>query len=153
MDDLLKQIEGLIIEKSLSLDVIEIVRNIQSEHLQLTERNKKLIQDIELRDERFNKKDKELEDTLLKLDGVSKELTIYKSREDEFIKSENTIALKNKDVDSANRVSQEIKEIVGLVFKNTTIKKSMFSSEPIVQNGYSTGSSITKSENVEIKEE
>lgn len=123
MDKLLKQIEGLIIEKSLSLDVIEIVRNIQSEYANAIEDNKKLTENIKFEFERYTQEHEKLVVTLGELDGANTELTKYKAREKEFINSEHSHALKNKDVDSANLVLKEVKEVIGLVFKNTIIRE------------------------------
>lgn len=125
MENLLKQIEGMIVEKSLSLDVIEIVRKIQSEHASLTEQNKFLEKTIEFKGKEIlslQEANTTAQNTIVSL---TTKVTGYEQREDEFKKSEHTIALKNKDVDSSNRAIFEIKEVVGMVFKNTNIRKTV----------------------------
>ncbi len=138
MEKLLKQIEGLIIEKSLSLDVIEIVRKIQAEHATVMGENKSLLQKINHLEEEKKlliwNNDKLTNDKT----NLKTELDAYKARDVEFKNSEHTLALKNKDVDSSERALMEVKNVVTMVFKNTIIREGInkSSTTPVSVNGY-----------------
>lgn len=129
MENLLKQIEGLIIEKSLSLGVIEIVRKIQAEHATMTEKNKTLEETIKLKDEQIKSLSGINEKDLREINSLLQQVNKFKEREKEFIDSEHTIALKDKDVTGANNTLSSIKDIIGMVFKNTVIRESVCHSE------------------------
>ncbi len=151
MDKLLKEIEGLIIEKSLSLEVIQIVGKIKEEHAQLTKENEKLVEEGKEKDNNYLNLKKYTDEIFSKLNQSEKELSTYKDREKEFNNSEHKTALVLKDKESSDRALSEVKEVVGLVFKNTIIRKGINKSTtvPVVVNGYPQNHTTSESYNEE----
>lgn len=158
MDKLTKQIEQMIIEKSLSLEVLTIVNQIKEEHAVLLQSEKEKIETIRKANETITELMGGQKLMQAEIDALKVELKLYQVREAEFNKSEHTIALKDKDVASSERALHEVKNVVGMVFKNTIVREGIArsSSVPVVVNGYTqyeNTSECYNKETVEIPEE
>lgn len=150
MDELLKRIDQFVIEKSLSLDVLEVVRKIQKEHSDSINTIKDLEDSIKIKDENFKVISLKNESLTIEVNQLKGIVSDFKLREKDFIESEHKTALKDKEVESANRVVNEVKDVVALVFKNASVKRTVFGIEacPTPQGGYASTVNTSKTEEI-----
>lgn len=130
MDTLLKEVENLIIDKTLSLDAIQVINRIKEEHRLLTEEVQVLRKEQQYNKNIISEKDNiiiNLENTISKRDLI---IDSYKIREQSFIDSEHSIKLLKKDTECSDRIVNEVKEVVSLMFKNPLIRKTIKGSGP-----------------------
>ncbi len=135
MEGLQKMIDQLVAEKSLSFEVLDQLKKVKEE----SEEAQDTIKNLELNINIQKTKNDEL--TKIVLEGEAKnaklaeELEYYKGRDAQYVKSEHTLELKDKDVIAANNTLYEVKEIIGMVFKNPTVRKTVIGSIPVTMGG------------------
>ncbi len=125
MEKLKELIDGLVTEKSLSFEVLEQVRKVKETSDELIKTN--TIQGEQLLE--FGKKEKNL---LEEISILSKEISGWKVRESSLIEREKAVL----DIEHENEIEKlkakhssdtlkEVKEVVGMVFKNTVLRESV----------------------------
>lgn len=154
MEKLDKIIEGLVVEKSLSLEVFQRLQEIKSESENVLERNINLEEEINVLKNNNDLYLKTIEDLKFELSKWIQKESDLVDREKKVLDLEHLIQLKDKDVEIANNVSNAIKDVVGLVFKNTIIRKGINKSVsvPVSVNGYVQNSYTNEIYNEDIKE-
>lgn len=135
MDKLKELLDGLVAEKSLSFEVLEQLRKVKIESEELIKTNLLLGESILQKDKLINEKNSEI-NTLTIL--VKK----WSDREDDLIKREkNVLDIEHKNeieklkAENSAKTLLEIKEIVGMVFRNTNIRKTITGTENMVIGG------------------
>lgn len=119
-ETLQQAIQGVLTEKALSAEAISAVQSILEENKTLGEVNKSLIESA-----------KKIADQNIKL---TEENTMWKTRAAAVEQKESDVKerefrqeLKDSEVSFTNLRLQDMKEVMGLVFKNTNIRKSITS--------------------------
>ena len=132
-------------DKTFSLEVIEKIRelkiNVENLQSQNKELEKSLVATKEARDGYQNK-----------LLQTEKTLAEYKEREEAMYKAEKASDKLNYELEFQKQRANEIKELVGLVFRNPVLKRSEHGNRPIVDNNNYVQSGSMNSETMETIE-
>lgn len=153
MDKLKELLDGLVAEKSLSFDVLEQLRKVKAESEELVKTNLLLGEAVTDKDELLTKKDSKILELSNKIGGwINRENSLIE-REKAVLDIEHKNEIEKLKATHSESTLTQVKEIVGIVFRNTSIKRSMFGNEAcsIPQGGYAGSASVNKTE--EIKEE
>lgn len=156
MDKLKDLMDGLIAEKSLSFEVLEQLRKVKTESEELVKIN--LEQQFTIA-----QKDSKIEDLTQDNAKLSTSILDWNVREQSLITREKAVLdiehkneIEQLKATHANKTLEEIKSVVGIVFKNTSVKRNLNGNTPLVTqtgNGYTTVTSGSKYETEEITEE
>lgn len=135
MDKLKELLDGLVAEKSLSFDVLEQLRKVKTESEELVKANF-------LFGESIKEKDKLNASLTAEIAKLGAEIVAWKAREESLITREKAVLdiehrneIEKMKAEHANSTLNQVKEIVGMVFRNTSIKKAITGTENIVQGG------------------
>jgi len=125
MDKLKEMLDGLVAEKSLSFEVLEQLRKVKTESEELTRINS------ELEDRNKNNLNLILEKTT-QIGKLTEDIKLWKEREDSLTLREKAVLniehkneLEKLKASYAEATKAEIKEIVSIVFRNTTIRETV----------------------------
>ena len=150
-------LQKLLTEKTFSPETLEIVQKLDSDFKSLQEENKKLEEQIKQDGISFSDLKKQKETLELIANEYKERTELLVAREKAVLEIEHDKALLQKDVACHKAVSDNVKEVVGLVFKNTTVRKSVCSNYPVVKRGYNGNSDymeqVTKNDSIQETEE
>jgi len=138
MEKLNQIIESMVAEKSLSLEVFQQLKEVKEQSDLIAKENTALREASIVTQNTISK----LQDDIIKLNHRNAEWAKREeelvTREKAILDSEHQLALKDKDVEKAQAVSNNIKEIVGIVFKNPTLRTGIMksTSEPVGVDQY-----------------
>lgn len=133
LNDLLQKI---LTEKTLSVEAMDVVKNLSKEHKELKEL-------VELKQELIKNRDEEIgvlkeENTKLKnsIDSWLQKESNLVDREKAVTDIEHQKELLNKDITHQKERSDEMKEVFGIVFKNTITRKKVQGQVPVAVPGF-----------------
>lgn len=153
MDKLQQLIENLVAEKSLSFEVLEQLKKIKDQSDFLIKENQDQAEKIKRYQESITEKDSKILELSNKLGDWSHREGELIGREKAVLQLEHEKEISELKVTGAQATLSSVKEIVGLVFRNTSVKKSIYTHKPLIRDGYSTGNTATESATEEITEE
>ncbi len=129
-------LQKILTEKTLSVEAMDVVKNLSSEHkiLQETvESNKKVIE----------KRDEEIRKLIEENTNLKGEVTSWLEKESNLVGREKAVAdiehqktLLQKDVDHNKERADEMKEVFGIVFRNTITRKRVQGQIPVAVQGF-----------------
>jgi len=135
MEKLKELLDGLVAEKSLSFDVLEQLRKVKTESDELIKVNLDRLEIIKARDTQINQNNS-------KINELNALVNNWQARDNALIKREQAVLdiehkneIEKMKAEHANSTLIQVKEIVGMVFRNTSIKKAITGTENIVQGG------------------
>jgi organic radical activating enzyme len=140
-----KQIEEIIetalTEKTFSLEIIEKIKSLRDGFAEAIEKNKELEEDL-------RKLRAEHSVTVEKLSKTKLTLEECQIREAELVKREKEQDKKDYELEFQKKRAEEVKELFGIVFRNPTLKESVYKNTtvPISQNGYIQSATGSESE-------
>jgi len=144
MDKLKELLDGLVAEKSLSFDVLEQLRKVKTESDELIKTNLDRLEIIKARDIQINQNNS-------KINELNALVNNWQARDNALIKREQAVLdiehkneIEKMKAEHANSTLIQVKEIVGMVFRNTSIKKAITGTENIVQGGGMNSSSYSE---------
>ena len=154
MDKLKELLDGLVAEKSLSFDVLEQLRKVKTESDELIKTNLLLGESITAKDEIINEKNSEINSLKALVKKWEEKDNAITKREEAVLDIEHKNEIEKLKAEGANKTLGEVKEVVGLVFRNTVLRKNILSNEPVFNDqGYQNGNFKSKTINEEVKEE
>ena len=144
MEKLKELLDGLVAEKSLSFDVLEQLRKVKTESDELIKVNLDRLEIIKARDTQINQDNS-------KINELNALVNNWQARDNALIKREQAVLdiehkneIEKMKAEHANSTLIQVKEIVGMVFRNTSIKKAITGTENIVQGGGVNSSSYSE---------
>src|SRR3990167_1820740 len=145
MDKLKELLDGLVAEKSLSFDVLEQLRKVKTESDELIKTNLLLGESITAKDEIINEKNSEINSLKALVKKWEEKDNAITKREEAVLDIEHKNEIEKLKAEGANKTLGEVKEVVGLVFRNTVLRKHIMSNEPVFNDqGYQNGNFKSK---------
>lgn len=138
MDKLKELLDGLVAEKSLSFEVLEQLRKVKTESDELVKENYLLKETVTKQQENIS----ELAGKLNTQHSVIKDWEIREAelekREKNVLDIEHKNEIANLKTEHAIGTLNQVKEVVGMVFKNTTLRTGIMksTSEPVGVDQY-----------------
>lgn len=129
-----------ITEKTFSLEIIEKIKSLKDGF----EANKKLVDSLNERIESLVTNNKQLS---FDLNNARIKLDTYLKREEEILKKEKELDRNNYELQFQKNRANEIKELMMIVFKNPIVRKSTF----LNNNDYGTSKTTNGGETQEIE--
>ncbi len=126
-------------DKTFTPEVLAQISEVYKEHEQA-------LKDIEQKNTTIENLREERQVLSFKNDEYVKQLEAYKSREEEITRKEKEQREADLEIRHANQRVQDIKEIIGIVFKNPVFQESTYKSEPDMRPGSYNGQTVQTSE-------
>lgn len=125
MDKLKELLDGLVAEKSLSFDVLEQLRKVKTESDELIKTNLLLGESITAKDKIINEKNSEINGLTALVKKWDERDNALTKREEAVLDIEHKNEIEKLKAEHAGKTLGEVKEIVGLVFRNTNVRKTI----------------------------
>lgn len=137
-EDLKKLIDDLVLEKSLSFDVMDQVRKIKEQSDNLITENSALKAQVDSNSKSIIEKDNKIAELNVTIDDWKKRESSLFTRETIVLDVEHKNQIEQLKATHANETLIQVKEVIGMVFKNTVLRESVNRSVsvPIESNHY-----------------
>jgi len=138
MDKLKELLDGLVAEKSLSFEVLEQLRKVKTESDSLLSENKLLKDTLVLKDEQIARLGETVNTQHLTIKDWEIREAKLEEREKAVLDIEHKNEIANLKTEHAVGTLNQVKEVVGMVFKNTTLRTGIMksTSEPVGTDQY-----------------
>lgn len=145
MEKLTQLIDELVSEKTFNLDAVEGIQKLRERAEALETKSVSL-------EEKLEKEEGKSVKEIVKNDKLLQELSEWRSRESSLSEREKKITELEKAKAVAQAESATFEKCVGLVFRNTMLRKDAFGQVPVADNnGYTTAQSTSET-TTEVKE-
>ncbi len=133
-------IEGLIVEKTFSLEIVEKIKTMRDSFIAMEEKEKTTHEQNII----LQKENSSLSELNSKL--ITKDFDVS-TREAVVSKKESKQALEDLKLEHANQRATEIRELFGIVFKNPVVRESVYNNKSSSLNNYGQSGNENSNEN------